>query len=184
MRTAAAATALGLTLIVAAGLAACTPEDPVEPTDAPPSSTPVFASEEEALAAAEELYGKYLAASDAFGVSGWTDISLIEPYVRGDALTEERESAEEFAAKGYRQTGQTVFDTLTLQQVEDGGVGVVEMTIYVCIDVSGADIVDASGQSIAAPDRPLRLPLEVGIDDLDGSFKVNRSDAWSGQNFC
>lgn len=184
MRMAAAATALGLTLIAAAGLAACSDEDPVQPPDPGPSRTPVFASEEEALAAAEALYGEYQAAANALGQSGWVEPAALEPFVRGDALDDERSASESFRELGYTQVGFATFDSFTLQQVEDDGPGTVRITAYVCDDVTGVDVVDASGASIVAPTRPDRQALEIEVDDEDGDLKISRSEAWTGQDFC
>jgi hypothetical protein len=184
MRTAVAATALGLTLVAAAALAACSPDDPVDLPDPLPSSTPVFASDEEALAAAEELYGEYLAAENQLGAAGWKDTSLVEPFVRGAALEDEVETAEGLSSKGYSQTGLTSFDSLALQQLHDDGPGALLLTVYLCLDFSIADVVDASGASVVDPARADRLALEIDLDDLDGDLKISRSDAWSGESFC
>jgi hypothetical protein len=184
MRSAAAATALGLTLTLGAALAACAPDDPVNPPTPSPSRTPVFASDEEALAAAEELYGKYLQAENALGAGGWQDISLVEPYVRGEALADEVDTAASFSSKGYRQVGEIVFDSTEIQHVEENGPGSLLVTIYLCLDVSSADIVDSTGESIVGPDRPDRLALEIDIDDVDTDLKISRSEPWPGDDFC
>ena len=64
---------LPLAVLGAALLAGCLPTDP--PVTPPPTSDlePVFASDEEALAAAEEAYGAYLAAADEILSSGGAD---------------------------------------------------------------------------------------------------------------
>ncbi len=53
---------LAVLLLVLTG---CTPGDEVVVPDPEPTVEPMFATDEEALAAAEEAYGAYLAASDA-----------------------------------------------------------------------------------------------------------------------
>jgi hypothetical protein len=184
MRTAAAATALGFTLLMTAGLAACVPDDPVGPPSPGPSGTPVFASEEEALAAAEEVYGEYLAASNDLGESGWADSTALAEFTRGDLLADEEGSAQERNEKGWRQIGRSTFDSFTLQQVVDSGPGTVVITAYLCVDVTTVDVVDSSGQSVVSPERPPRQPIEVDLDDQEGDLKVSRSEAWSGQDFC
>ena len=182
MRTAAAATALGITLSIAA-LASCTSEPGEMPVPSP-SVTPVFASEEEALAAAEELYGDYVAYANALGQSGWADPSGFEEYLVGEALDEEIAGANSFHDSGWLQTGSTSFDSVTLQRLEDQGVGSVDITIYVCSDVSEVDVIDSDGVSVVSEDRPPRQPLEVEMQDSDGSLKIVRRDGWSGASFC
>jgi hypothetical protein len=182
MRTAVAATAIGITLSIAA-LASCS-SDPGEMPVPSPSVTPVFASEEEALAAAEKLYGDYVAYANALGQSGWADPSGFEEYVRGEALEEELETATSFRNKGWIQVGDATFDTLQLQQLEDAGERYVAISIYVCSDVSTVDVIDPTGASVVSADRPPRQPLEVEMTDADGALKIERRDAWSGATFC
>jgi hypothetical protein len=182
MRSALAATALGITLAVA-GLASCATPEPGEPPSPDPSVTPVFASEEEALAAAEGLYGEYLAAENALGQGGWVDVSLVEPYLRGEALTDERDAAGDLASKGYTQVGVIAFDSMSVQQIDDGGPGHFAASLYLCLDVTAADTVDATGVSVVPEARQDRVGFEIDIDDVD-ELKISRSEPWSGANFC
>jgi hypothetical protein len=183
MRTAATATALGITLSIAA-LASCANPRPGEMPVPTPSVTPVFASEEEALAAAGEAYQRYLDVTNLVGQSGWKDTSKLPDVSRGDALDAALANAEQFAQKGWIQTGDGSFDTLSIQQFDDGGAGSVEIVAYLCLIVSGVDVLDANGASVVSPDRPDRLPFEVQIDDSERKMKIARSEAWSGASFC
>lgn len=144
----------------------------------------MFASEEEALAAAEALYGEYLAAENALATGGWANPEILESFVRGEALEDERESAERFRQAGLIQVGNASFDSIELQQVEQVGRDEVTVTVYLCIDVSGVDVVDGSGVSVVPDDRPDRSPLEVEMDNQDASLKVSRSEVWTGATFC
>lgn len=144
----------------------------------------MFASEEEALAAAEELYGEYLAAENLLGAGGWTDISLVEPFLKGQALADEIDTAEGLSAKGYRQVGEIGFDSVALQQIEDDGPESVELTLYLCLDVSSASILDAADQPVVVEGRPDRIALEIAMDDTEGDLKVERSEPWTGSDFC
>jgi hypothetical protein len=184
MRTAAAATALGLVLVTA-GLTSCaTPKVGLQPPEPDPSATPVFASDEEALAAAEELYGRYLRIANKIGQGGWKDTSGYAEVTRDQALADELASAEDYSSKGYRQVGDFRSDSMTVQQLRDPGSTEVNMTVYVCLDVSNVDVKDKSGRSVVAPERLDRQPLELTIDNSEGALKVSRSDAWSGADFC
>lgn len=184
MRTAAAALALGFTL-TAAGVASCSgPEGPGVTLTPEPGVTPVYSSDEEALAAAEELYGRYLEVTDDLGASGWTDTGSLADVTRGVALQDELDNAEDFAAKRWVQQGRATFDSMVIQRVEDHGPGTVLITVYLCLDVTAVDVVNSSGDSVVSPSRPARQPLEVDVDDLDGALKLSRSEAWSGANFC
>lgn len=184
MRTAAAATALGITLM-AAGLVSCSDGagPPVTPAPAP-SGTPVFASDEEALAAAEEVYGRYLEVSNAVGAAGWTDTEPLEEVLRAQALEDELASANAYEEAGLRQEGRIDYDTATLQQYSAEVSGAVSVSVYLCIDVSAVDLIDAEGQSVVPAGRIDRQPVEVTIDDVDGTLKISGSEAWSGASFC
>lgn len=184
MRTALAAAALGISLTTA-GLVSCAGDGgpPITPGPAP-SATPVFASEEEALAAAEGVYARYEAIANQVGQSGWVDTAPFAEVLTGEALADEVSGAEEVAAKGYRQVGESTYDTVSLQQVRDAGPGTVSIVVYLCSDVSEVDVVDGSGSSVVSPTRPDRQALEVGLVDLDGQLKIERVDAWSGTSFC
>lgn len=184
MRSAAAALALGLTL-TAAGLSSCaTPDDPVQPPEPDPSVTPVYASEAEALAAAEELYGRYLGVENKLGQGGWKDLDQLSTVLTGAALDNEVESANSLAQKGFRQVGEAKFDSLKLQQLRDSGPGTVDITFYVCSDVSTVDVVNREGSSVVSADRPDRQPIEARATDRGGALKIVRRDAWSGDDFC
>jgi hypothetical protein len=177
------AVALGMTLSLAGILAGCSP-DTVMPTPPPdPTSTPVFASDEEALAAAEDAYARYLEVSNDLGEGGWLDSSALSTVLRGEALDEELATAESFSANGYMQIGRSTFDTATLQQWESDA-DTISITVYLCLDVTGVDVVDSAGTSIVAPDRADRRSLEVAIDNEEDDFKVSGGDVWSGQSFC
>jgi hypothetical protein len=184
MRIALAALTLGFTL-AGAGLVSCAgPEGPPVSPGPQPSGTPVFASDEEALAAAEAAYSKYEAAINEVGHGGWKDTDLYLATLAGDALRQELEGADELASRGYVQVGDTTHDTMTLQQAQDHGHGTVTLVVYVCSDVSDVDVLNQEGESVVSPERPSRQPLEVEMNDLSGALKIVRRDAWSGTSFC
>lgn len=184
MRLALAATALGITLLSAAGLAACSSDGPVRPRTPAPSATPVFASEEEALAAAEALYGEYSFLTNAIGQEGWVNVDALTAYVRGRALVNELESAAAFRGKGWRQVGDSTHDSIQLQRWVDQGRGGVEIVFYVCLDVSAVDVVDSDGSSVVSESRPSRQPLEVTVDDSEDQLKISEVEPWTGADFC
>lgn len=185
MRIATGATTLGLILLLASALAACVPDDvPAVPPAPAPSSAPVFESDEEALAAAEEAYGRYEAVTNAAGQTGWADTSKYVDVLVGDALADELDGAKQAVQLGYRQVGDSTHDTVSLQQVQDQGRGTVRIVVYLCSDVSLVDVLDKDGNSVVSASRPDRQSFEVELMDVDGELKVGRTDAWSGQSFC
>jgi len=175
--------ALAAALLLA--LAGCVPST-AHPTASPRvSATPVFASDAEALAAAEKAYAAYLKVSDEVAQGGWQDMKPVAPYARGAALNNDLKTAKTLASKSLRQVGSSSFDSPKLESVDDRGNGTAVVTMYLCVDVSRVDVVGPDGASIVPSSRRARVPLEVDVDNLKSTnFKVSRSDAWSGTDFC
>ena len=170
----------------AALLSGCAPAAPPAAEPPPTSSPPIFASDEEALAAAEAAYAEYLAVSDFVLSGGGSDTDSLREVATGAALTGELETARSFASNGYRSIGISKFDALSVQSVEDVTRGAL-VTVYLCSDVSGVDVVDADGNSVISAGRQDRIPLEVGLlsSEEDASrLLVSRSKVWSGADFC
>lgn len=161
-------------------LAGCDgPPSPLTPVPTP-SVTPVFASDEEALAAAEASYAAYLAVSDAASADGWRQPELLAEYVTSEELVQTRETYAELAATGRHTQGSSTFDSATLQQF-DGQ----ELAIYLCLDVSKVRLVDADGQDVTPLSRPNRIPLEVGFRITEsGHLLLSSSDVWDGVELC
>src|SRR4051812_14875779 len=82
-------------------LAGCVPSEP--PVTSPPTSDaqPVFASDEEALAAAEEAYGAYIAMVDEILRNGGDDGDRLAPLVSPELLAQQEEGFAAFRAKKW-----------------------------------------------------------------------------------
>jgi len=160
------------------------------PTPAPRSATPtvasIFASDEEALAAATEAYANYLRVHDAF----WADDGSSEDeYLSlsiGSARDGDIQSIKKWRANGWHAVGITTFDSMRIQsRAIDGGSE--QIRTYLCLDVTQGDVLDSQGASVAKSDRPLRLPMEVEFEaafSIPADLKIARSEVWSGENFC
>ena len=149
-------------------LAGCAPTP--EPT---PTPTAAFASEEEAFAAAEETYRAY---TDALNAVDLDDPATFEPVfdlTSGDFEAADRRTLSELHAEKYAFRGQMtvvrfhgISSRSSFEQVEAS----------VCVDVSGSDVVDQSGNSVTSPDRPDMNPLRVTFVLSDGRLRVDRAD--------
>ena len=94
---------VGVGLFVVA-LVGCAPEDsPVPPPT--PDVKPLFASDEEALAAAEEAYAAYLAMSDEISHDGGVNPERIAPFVTSERLVTELDSFGRQRDLGIRSAG-------------------------------------------------------------------------------
>jgi hypothetical protein len=168
-----------------AALSACSA--PAEPPAAGPSpttaATPIFASDEEALAAAEEAYSEYLRMSDEIASDGGKDPERLREYVSGDALQQDLETFESFANRALTGQGRTAYQSMELQQAD---LGEGRLRVYVCLDVSAADVVDSSGETVVDSDRPQVIPLEVAFerDPAADRLMITESAPWSGGDYC
>lgn len=150
-----------------------------------PSSTPVFASDEEALAAAEAAYGAYLEVSDAIFAEGGANPERLGEVASGDFLDASIAGFQNVAAKGWRSTGRSKIHSIELQKFDPTAASVDVATVYLCDDVSAVDVLDASGASVVSPSRPDRTLFEVSLD-IDPSTNrllVSSQEVW-GDGQC
>lgn len=168
-------------------LAGCVPGEPVVTPEPDPDVTPVFASDEEALAAATEAYARYLEVSDQIAADGGADPDRIRPLVSADRLVVERQQYQALSESGNHQEGSATFDGVQLQQVsyEDGNSSVI--VLYLCLDLSNTKLVDIEGHDITPSDIDLRTPFEVSLRGSSSSplaLIVERMERWSGSGVC
>ena len=163
-------------MLAALLLSGCVPSDPTPTPPPTPDATPVFESEEEALAAAEEAYGNYLAVATRIIHDGGADPDRLRPYVAQDIFERDRASFEQFASNGWHGTGDIVY-SLTLQQYDDRSV-----VVYACEDLSATDVLDSSGISVVPADRRTTFSYEVAIDAASG--RIDSKEVWDGEGVC
>lgn len=168
-RTIAGISALLLTVGV---LSACTPES--EPT---PTPTAAFASEEEAFAAAEEVYRAYLAASA--GRAEGDSSSDPESFLTGDAL-----QADIDAQRMLREQGISISGPSTIQEFRTVSAHIAEpvaqLIADVCVDISASRVLDASGADVTPPDRPDRTLVTVTFSGSSAELFVASSASEQG----
>lgn len=169
-------------------LSGCVPTaepDPIPPT---PTVTPVFATEEEALAAAEAAYREYLAVSDAILADGGRDRARLQSVATGEALQIDTDGFAEFEANGLRSVGLTTYSGFSLQSYDPSApAGANVVRAYVCADVSKVDVLDAHGASVVDPSRQSVTRFEVGFDQVSNKTRaliVSSKDVWSGDTSC
>lgn len=169
----------GAAVILVAMTGCVDPKPPITPS---PTATaaPVFASEEEALAAAEEAYAAYLAVSDAVSGDGGKHPERLEGYMTAEELDRAVERFSDLAASGRHTQGSTVFRSSTLQHWDD-----MEVAMYLCLDVSGVRVLDAQGTDVTPIDRPDHIPLEVTFRvEAPTALLLESSDVWEGAEIC
>jgi hypothetical protein len=130
-----------------------TPAEPAGPE-------PVFSSDAEAFAAAEATYRAYV---DALNDVDLSDPATFEPVfalTTGELNASDRTSFSTWHAEGFTISGAA---TVTALSHTDASPSSGAVTLDVCYDVSGVDVLDSEGQSVVLQDRPSVQRLEVEL---------------------
>lgn len=148
-------------VFVAVGLlAGCTPE----PLDADP--TPTFTSESEAFAAAEATYRAYVDALNDVDLSDPETFEAVYSWTTGEANAGARRSFSKMHADGWMVDGPTEIALVepTATQPSTG-----DVTLDVCLDVSGVSLVDQNGASVVDKDRRDIQSMRIHLTAADSS---------------
>lgn len=167
-------------LAAALALTGCVPlEAPPEPA-AEPTFTPVFASDEEALAAAEEAYAEYLRVLAVILAEGGAGPERIDAVV-GDALAvTEKAGFEEFRSLGLHAVGIPVIRNATVQRYDSH-----EVVVYLCSDLSGVQVLDAEGRLVVGERERPASTFEVLFEfTTDQRLIVASREIWPGGGVC
>lgn len=170
-------------LAAATVLSGCVGAKPQATGSPSPRATPVFASEEEALAAATEAYAAYVRVSDEVFADGGANPERMESVAIGDQLATDLAGLGKAKSMNVRSTGGTTFQPLQLQQYDENSAkGRSIVVAYLCEDVSMVDVVDQQGVSIVSSSRPNVVSYEVRFDmnnDKPKSLLVSGKEPWS-----
>ncbi len=162
------------TLALGFALSGCSTPTDVVPTEtaSPTAAGPYlgFATEAEAIAAAEEVYAAYLAAAKAFwGGDGTADVTQ---YLMGPAYEAEVETRAAVAAAGLTLESLSTSEPLESQVLHSGGV-----ELLTCEHIAGR-VLDREGNDVTPADRPERQALKlVVLLDADDSIRIDSSTA-------
>lgn len=167
--------------LVALSFAGCA----TAPTDSTPQNAaveqaPAFATDEEALAAAQAAYAEYLAVSDQIAREGGANPERLQGLVTKDQFKLEQQNANSLKDQGLHSEGISTFDTFHVANAD-----LDSFSAYVCLDVSNSNLVNSSGEIINSANREKRWPLLVTFDlSIPTNILISGSDTWTGQNFC
>jgi hypothetical protein len=173
--------------VIALALSGCTGAPEPTPTPSAPTDAaePIFASDEEALAAAEAAYERYLSVSAEIGADAGEGTERVLDVATAEYAAEVISEFEKMSAQGLRVEGANTLDTTSLlERSELDGRALV--SIYGCVGVGTTQILDEQGNDLTPVDRDDRVPLVLSFesDDGDGRLLVAGSDSWSGDDFC
>ena len=176
---------LGSAGVLAVALSGCAGAPAPTPTPTvSASAAPIFASDEEALAAAEAAYERFLAASAQATSKGGPGVAGLAAVASGNAYVSQVESVEDYLNDRVHSTGRRTFATYALQSVVLGADEVVVVSFYVCDDLRGLDVLREDGSSVVASDRVVDVPYLVVVEGERESMKVSEKALWERENFC
>jgi hypothetical protein len=171
---------------LAVSLVACvdTTRIPPAPTETEGAS-PLFASDEEALAAAVEAYERFLAVSAQILQEGGENPERLRPLVSDAVFDSELEGFRATAEAGYRLVGASEIVSADLQQRIPLEGGDSETTVsYFCVSSANADVVDESGDSVVTGDAPLTNRFEVAVLHGANGALIESKLLWVGDRTC
>lgn len=174
-------------LIATLLLAGCVPSDPVITPAPEPSVAPIFASDEEALAAATEAYAKYLEVSNLIRSEGGIGPERIADFVTPERLPDELAGFTHFAEGGRHSVGSITFDSAKFQKYENEQAVGATVVMYLCLDASQVKFVDGEGKDVTPDDKPNRQLFEITMvsRSVDSSTLIlSGSELWDNNSGC
>ncbi|HVL62515.1 MAG TPA: hypothetical protein VM430_14075 [Microbacterium sp.] len=178
---------LGSAGVLAVALSGCAGAPAPTPTPTvSASAAPIFASDEEALAAAEAAYRTYGATSAAIAADGGIGPERIDPTVTSEYAHDLHAEFTALVDAQLRTTGQARIDSISIAEWAAVGSSV-QVTIYLCRDVTDVRIIDSGGVDVTPADRDNRIPTQVFLvsaSEDPTSLIVDGVDRWSGEDFC
>ena len=149
---------LALAALMMSGCSA--PAAPLEP-----EALPVFASDEEAFAAAEATLQLYVTASNSVDLAEPKTSEAMLALTTGAFNASERKALSAMHASGMVKRGA---ESITLVQAEEIDRVRGHVTLAVCLDVSGVELFDADGLSKVSDSRSKEQTLRVDFQPGQG----------------
>lgn len=175
----------GLFALSALLLSGCSPEAAVPSAPHAAEGEALFASDEEALAAAEAAYAQYLEVYDAVFAEGGAAPERLEKVATGEVLTEDLDRAREFQTEGTSLSGKTTVLETSLQQLAQNSPDETEVITYACLDAFSIDVLDASGSPIGNPERDATVTFELRFTaQSNESLLLAESTIWKSGPSC
>lgn len=164
-------------------LGGCVPQEPVVVPPVEQQSEPVFASDEEALAAATEAYKAYLEMSDLIAQEGGKDPERIAPFVTEEWLEQELLWSAKLANSGKKLVGWQSLGTTVLQQYS-ADLDATRVVIYACVQSDQIRMEDANGTDVTPSDLGGPSTQQVSFMSAGEHLLLEESELWSGESVC
>lgn len=144
-------------------------------TSSTPTRTKSLSPEEQDLRSAEESITAYWKVIDGAASNPNQNLKVLATVARSQALAQWQSTLSEYQAKEWKQVG--------LSAVRDAEAATKDgktFTVRACLDVSGLDVVDGSGKSVVAANRPAQQEYTYTVQKAPEGFFVIE-DSLKGQ---
>ena len=168
-------TAVGVVALAAGCLVGCTPGP--EPT---PTPTSAFASEEEAFAAAEEVYRVYLEES-ALRAAGDEDAAP-EDLLTGTALDADASTQRTLDEQELRIVGTSRIQAFVPIDA-DIDASVAKISAEICVDIGDSRVLDEEGTDVTPAARADQANVSVVFTGTKDSLLISATEA-PGDSTC
>ncbi|WP_306894706.1 hypothetical protein [Agromyces albus] len=173
---------------IALALSGCTGAPGPTPTPSASTDTaePIFASDEEALAAAEASYVRYLEVVDKLTQDGGSDPDRVRDVATPAYAVELLDSLQRLRESGNHTVGATRYEDMRLIERGESD-GSAKVSVYLCLDVSDIRVVNAGGSDVTPADRAARAPIQAQFESSannSAELLPSGSESWSGDDFC
>ncbi|MBM6402287.1 hypothetical protein [Phycicoccus sonneratiae] len=140
-------------------------------TSASSSSTPTptksLTPAEQDLVDAEQSVIDYWRVLDSTGADPKSNLNVLATVARGQALAQWQSTLSDYRSKGWVQQGAAkVVDPAAAKKANK------KFSVTACIDVTGVEVVDASGKSVVASSRPNRQQYTYEVEKSPQGFFV------------
>jgi hypothetical protein len=171
--------------LIAIALAGCTTQQPEPQASVTRAEEqPLFATDDEALAAAQVAYAHYLEVSDQIARDGGANPERLKGLVSAELYSEQVTAYSDLQSSGLFAGGSTAMDHFRIQDIGTLELGK-NMAAYVCLDVSNNPVLDSLGNNVTPEARESRIPLLIGFaSNNNRGLIIETSEVWSGTNFC
>lgn len=154
----------------------------LQPSETSGVEKPLFASDEEALAAAQTAYAHYLEVSDQIARDGGANPERLKGMVSLGLYREQESAYSELQSSNFRAGGTTKMDSFHFQSSPNLSGSLIA---YVCLDVADNPVMDSEGNDVTPIGRQSRIPLTISFSSMGNrELLIESSEVWSGVNFC
>ncbi len=155
------------------------PTQTVQQTAAQPAATntPMFASDEEALAAGVAAYQRMLDTQMRVLGGDRSAVSEYPSVMEGEYLELLTDEAQKFSEQGYVAYGSPQTRDARLQSVKSGSK--TSVVFYICLDMNNVKFKDSQGQPVKETTKPRNYTMVVTTNGTMEQLKVSRVEKWS-----